>query len=131
MALKESALRMSGVDVLAPRNVFCRIAYVYDLMNFLISFGLIRYWRKRAACYLALGAGEIGLDLGTGTADLAIASIQVSVPGARMIGVDMTQEMLDRGNRKVRQLGLQDRVALYRGDVEQLDLPDNSVDCCG
>ena len=52
------------------QRLFGRIARIYDLMNFLMSFGLDRYWRAKAARYLALGSGETGLDLGTGTADL-------------------------------------------------------------
>jgi len=111
-------------------NIFSCIAPVYDWMNLLISFGLIRFWRRRAASYLTLGAGETGLDLGTGTADLAIAIIQISDPGAHMIAIDKTPEMLERGERKLRLLTLQDRIDLRRGDVVSIDLPDNSVDGC-
>ena len=112
------------------RRLFGRIARVYDPMNRLMSFGLDRRWRKFAARYLALGTGELGLDLGAGTADLSIAVIQRSGPGTRMIGMDITPEMLEVGRRKVVRLGLQDVIELRLGDAEQIDLPDNSVDGC-
>ncbi|GHO63451.1 demethylmenaquinone methyltransferase [Ktedonobacter sp. SOSP1-52] len=111
-------------------NIFSCIAPIYDWMNLLISFGLIRFWRDRAARYLALKAGETGLDLGTGTADLAIAIIQASEPGAHVIAIDKAPEMLERGERKLRQLALHDRIELRRGDVTSIDVPDNSVDGC-
>lgn len=114
----------------APHSVFHQIAGIYDVMNLLISFGLIRTWRRRAARYLPLRAGEIGLDLGTGTADLAIALLGVVDPDARVIGLDISPEMLEQGRRKLRRCGLQDRIELRLGDVEHLDLPDNSVDGC-
>jgi demethylmenaquinone methyltransferase/2-methoxy-6-polyprenyl-1,4-benzoquinol methylase len=112
------------------QRLFGRIAPVYDLMNRLMSFGLDRYWRGKAARYLALRSGETGLDLGTGTADLSISVIRLSGRGTKMIGMDITPEMLAQGRTKLRRLGLQDRIDLRIGDAEHIDLPDNSVDGC-
>jgi demethylmenaquinone methyltransferase/2-methoxy-6-polyprenyl-1,4-benzoquinol methylase len=112
------------------QRLFGRIARIYDPMNRLMSFGLDRYWRARAARYLALATGETGLDLGAGTADLSIAVINASGPGTHMIGMDITPEMLDQGHTKLVRLGLQDRIELRVGDAEHIDLPDNSVDGC-
>src|SRR5579884_2255522 len=112
------------------QRLFGRIARIYDPMNRLMSFGLDRHWRARAARYLALATGETGLDLGAGTADLSIAVIRSSGPGTHMIGMDITPEMLDLGRAKLIRLGLQDRIELRVGDAEHIDLPDNSVDGC-
>jgi demethylmenaquinone methyltransferase/2-methoxy-6-polyprenyl-1,4-benzoquinol methylase len=112
------------------QRLFGRIAGIYDLMNRLMSFGLDGYWRARAARYLALGTGETGLDLGAGTADLSIAVIRRSGPGTRMIGMDITPEMLEQGRLKLARMGLEDRIELRIGDAEHIDLPDNSVDGC-
>jgi demethylmenaquinone methyltransferase / 2-methoxy-6-polyprenyl-1,4-benzoquinol methylase len=126
----EEKFRETGGKSPYVRRLFGRIARVYDPMNRLMSFGLDRRWRAFAARYLALGTGELGLDLGTGTADLSIAVIRRSGPGTRMIGMDITPEMLEVGRRKVARLGLQDVIELRVGDAEQIDLPDNSVDGC-
>ncbi len=112
------------------QRLFGRIARIYDPMNCLMSFGLDRYWRARAARYLALATGETGLDLGTGTADLSIAVIRASGPETHMIGMDITPEMLEQGRSKLTRLGLQNSIELRRGDAEHIDLPDNSVDGC-
>jgi demethylmenaquinone methyltransferase/2-methoxy-6-polyprenyl-1,4-benzoquinol methylase len=126
----EEKFRESGGKQPYVKGLFGRIARVYDLMNRLMSLGLDQRWRKFAAHYLALGSGELGLDLGAGTADLSIAVIREAGPGARMIGMDITPEMLDEGRRKVARLGLADRIELRVGDAEHIDLPDNSVDGC-
>ena|SRR5579859_5885687 len=126
----EEKFRETGGKRPYVQRLFGRIAGVYDLMNRLMSFGLDRYWRAFAARYLALGTGELGLDLGTGTADLSIAIIRRSGPGTRMIGMDITPEMLEQGRRKLARLGLQDRIELRIGDAEHIDLADNSVDGC-
>jgi demethylmenaquinone methyltransferase/2-methoxy-6-polyprenyl-1,4-benzoquinol methylase len=112
------------------QRLFGRIARIYDPMNRLMSFGLDRYWRARAARYLALASGETGLDLGAGTADLSIAVIRGSGPGTHMIGMDITPEMLAQGRTKLARTGLEDRIDLRVGDAEHIDLPDNSVDGC-
>ncbi|MBV8821956.1 MAG: ubiquinone/menaquinone biosynthesis methyltransferase [Ktedonobacteraceae bacterium] len=127
--LKEKFQQSGGKRPYVQR-LFGRIARVYDLMNHLMTFGLDGYWRAFAARCLALGPAETGLDLGTGTADLSIAVIRASGPQARMIGMDITPQMLDQGRIKIAQLGLQDRIDLRLGDAEHIDLPDNSVDGC-
>jgi demethylmenaquinone methyltransferase/2-methoxy-6-polyprenyl-1,4-benzoquinol methylase len=126
----EEKFRTTGGKRPYVQHLFARIARIYDLMNFLMSFGLDRYWRKRAARYLGLASGETGLDLGAGTADLSIAVIRNSGPGTHMIGMDITPQMLEQGRSKLTRQGLQDRIELRVGDAEHIDLPDNSVDGC-
>ena len=126
----EEKFRASGGKQPYVRRLFGRIARIYDLMNRLMSLGLDRRWRAFAAHYLALGSGELGLDLGAGTADLCVAVIRESGSGTHMIGMDITPEMLAEGRRKLERLGLQERIELRVGDAEQIDLPDNSVDGC-
>ena len=126
----EEKFRESGGKQPYVRHLFGRIARVYDLMNRLMSLGLDQRWRAFAARYLALGTGELGLDLGAGTADLSIAVIRRSGPGTRMLGLDITPEMLEQGRRKLARLGLQDQIELRVGDAEHINLPDDSVDGC-
>ncbi len=126
----EEKFRETGGKRPYVQRLFGRIARIYDIMNRLMSFGLDRRWRAFAAHYLALSTGELGLDLGTGTADLSIAVIRRAGPGTRMIGMDITPEMLAIGRAKIARLGLQDRIELRVGDAEHIDLPDNSVDGC-
>jgi len=74
-----------------------------------------------------LAEGETVLDLGSGAgADLLISARRVG-PSGRAIGLDMTDEMLDlaRGNAEREGLG---NVRLLRGRIEEIPLPDDSVD---
>src|SRR5205814_6155970 len=116
----EEKFRETGGKRPYVQKLFSRIARIYDLMNHLMSFGLDGRWRAFAARYLALSTGELGLDLGTGTADLSIAVIRRSGPGTRLIGMDITPEMLDQGRIKLARLGLQDRIDLRFGDAEHI-----------
>ena len=101
----EEKFRETGGKGPYVQRLFGRIARVYDPMNRLMSFGLDRRWRVFAARYLALSTGELGLDLGAGTADLSIEVIRNSGPGTRMIGMDITPEMLEVGRIKIARLG--------------------------
>src|SRR5262249_52414369 len=112
------------------RQMFGRIACVYDLMNRLMTAGLDRRWRAFAARRLALGSGELALDLGTGTGDLAVAVARQSPADARIIGVDFTPEMLSRGREKLARMGLADRIELRVGDGERLEFADDTFDAC-
>ena len=67
------------------------------------------------------------LDLATGTGDLAIKMAK-RIPKARIMGVDLSENMLAVAAEKVRRQGLDDHIALYQGDAENLDLTDGVVD---
>lgn len=121
--------RAGGKPVYVQR-MFGRIAGVYDLMNRLMTAGLDGRWRRFAARQVALGSGQRALDVGTGTADLAIAVAQASPADAHVVGVDFTPAMLDRGRQKLARLGLASRVELLQGDGERLAFPDDTFDAC-
>ena len=105
-------------DAIAPR---------YDLLNHLLSAGLDRRWRDRAVDELALPAGARVLDLCTGTADLAIATVR-RVTNASVIGIDFAGEMLRLGLEKLRREQLTRSIRLIRGDAAQVPLASSSCD---
>jgi SAM-dependent methyltransferase len=75
----------------------------------------------------SLTQGEVVLDLGSGGGiDCFLASPQVG-PTGRVIGVDMTPEMLERA-RKAGKAGGYDNVEFRLGEIEALPVPDNTVD---
>lgn len=128
-ALRERFDAAGGKPVYV-RQMFDRIARVYDLMNRVMTGGLDGRWRRFAARQIALGPGQRALDIGTGTGDLAIAVARASDPDARVVGVDFAAAMLARAEAKVARLGLADRISFARGDGEGLAFPDASFDAC-
>lgn len=116
---------------MVPRNgsgeMFDRIAGRYDLLNRIISLGIDQRWRRATVDALGLTAGETALDLATGTADLAILTAR-RCPGAKVIGVDPSRNMLAVGEKKLSAAGLSETVSLRYGAAEKLDLGDASVD---
>jgi demethylmenaquinone methyltransferase / 2-methoxy-6-polyprenyl-1,4-benzoquinol methylase len=84
---------------LAPdqvRSMFDRIAPVYDVMNRAMTMGLDRKWRRLTA-EAVVGPGDRVLDACCGTGDLALADARA---GGRVTGVDFSEEMLARAERK-------------------------------
>lgn len=71
--------------------------------------------------------GEVVLDLGSGPGlDCFLAAARVG-PQGRVIGVDMTPEMIERAQANARRGGFHN-VEFRLGDIEDLPLPDASVD---
>lgn len=111
--------RIAGMfDAIAPR---------YDFLNHFLSAGLDRGWRDRTVDALALPEHARVLDLCTGTADLAIATV-THIPGASVIGVDFAGEMLRLGRAKIRHAALDRRIRLVRGDAARIPVLDRTCD---
>lgn len=108
------------------RSLFDSIAYRYDLLNHVLSGGMDLYWRRKAVECLRDIAPQRILDVATGTADFALATLRLHP--REVIGIDIAEQMLAIGRRKIERKGLQNVIALRCGEAEQLDLADNSVD---
>jgi SAM-dependent methyltransferase len=75
----------------------------------------------------ALAPGEIVLDLGSGGGIDVLLSARRVGPTGRAYGLDMTDEMLALARENQRKAGLEN-VEFLRGEIEQIPLPDASVD---
>ena len=74
-----------------------------------------------------LKAGETVLDLGSGAGfDAFLAAQQVRESG-KVIGVDMTHEMIEKARVNAEKLNMSN-VEFRKGEIENLPVPDNSVD---
>ena len=109
-------------------GMFDAIAGRYDLLNHVLSAGIDRRWRAHAVRALRLTGRERVLDLCTGTADLAIASVRAEPGAARVLGVDFAGAMLRVGRGKLERQRLHGRVTLVRGDATRLPIASASVD---
>lgn len=82
------------------RDMFDRIAGVYDLMNSAMTAGLHHRWRERAADRAELGPGDTALDACCGTGDLAFELARRVGPEGHVIGSDFSERMLDLARAK-------------------------------
>lgn len=109
-------------------RMFNTIAPYYDFLNHFLSLGIDRSWRRKAIKELkSLEPLSLVVDIATGTADVAIETAK-RIEVKRIIGIDIAQEMLDIGHKKVNKKGLEDIISLELGDSEDLRFDDNSID---
>ena len=108
-------------------NMFNSIAYRYDFLNRFLSVGIDVQWRKKAIRQLKSIAPKKVLDVATGTGDVAILTFQLLHP-EKIIGIDISEGMLDFGRKKLEKLQLTQQIVLETGDSETIHYPDNSFD---
>ena len=99
-------------------EMFDNISGNYDFLNHFLSLGIDYSWRKKVRKTIAKTGAQKVLDVATGTADLAIELIKI--PGLKVIGVDISRGMLDKGDIKLAQKNLTDRITLIQADSENL-----------
>jgi SAM-dependent methyltransferase len=74
-----------------------------------------------------LNPGEIVLDLGSGGGIDVLLSARRVGPTGKAYGLDMTDEMLALANENKRKAGIEN-VEFLKGEIENIPLPDNSID---
>jgi SAM-dependent methyltransferase len=74
-----------------------------------------------------LQPGQVVLDLGSGGGIDVLLSAKRVGPTGKVYGLDMTDEMLALANENKKRAGIEN-VEFLKGDIEQIPLPDESVD---
>lgn len=107
-------------------RMFNNISYRYDFLNHLLSLGIDRRWRKKAIKILGVSKPKVILDVATGTGDFALQAL--SIHPEKVIGVDISEGMLEVGRKKLIQRGVDHKIELQLADSENLPFPDNNFD---
>ena len=106
--------------------MFNNISGNYDFLNHFLSLGIDILWRKKAIKMLKQDNPKQILDIATGTGDFAIEALALDPDF--VTGVDISDGMLEKGREKLKQRGLDDKIALFNGDSENLAFEDNKFD---
>ena len=126
----DSVMPEEGSDLSKKEQVaemFDSIAYRYDFLNRFLSAGIDIIWRKNALKELKKLDPKKILDVATGTADVAIMATN-SLHPEKIIGIDISDGMLNFGRKKIEKLNLGKVIELVNGDSETINFADNSFD---
>jgi demethylmenaquinone methyltransferase / 2-methoxy-6-polyprenyl-1,4-benzoquinol methylase len=107
-------------------RMFDRISGNYDFLNHFLSFGIDIGWRKKAIQLLQKEKPKLILDVATGTGDFAIQALKLNPE--KVIGVDISEGMLDVGRKKMVDRGYDQVIELLSGDSENLPFEENKFD---
>jgi demethylmenaquinone methyltransferase/2-methoxy-6-polyprenyl-1,4-benzoquinol methylase len=107
-------------------EMFNSISKRYDFLNHFLSLGIDILWRKKAIKQLKKIQPKLILDVATGTGDLAIEALRLNPD--KIIGVDISEGMLEVGRKKMIDIGCENQIEMRLGDSEQLLFEDNKFD---
>ncbi|HWR33505.1 MAG TPA: bifunctional demethylmenaquinone methyltransferase/2-methoxy-6-polyprenyl-1,4-benzoquinol methylase UbiE [Chitinophagaceae bacterium] len=108
-------------------DMFDNIAWRYDRMNRFLSARTDIGWRKKAIRLFKKDNPSTILDVATGTADMAILAYRMLRP-QKIIGIDISEGMLELGRKKIEKEGLEHAIQLQTGDSEAINQPSGSFD---
>ncbi|MEM1370900.1 MAG: bifunctional demethylmenaquinone methyltransferase/2-methoxy-6-polyprenyl-1,4-benzoquinol methylase UbiE [Pseudomonadota bacterium] len=112
-------------------RVFSSVAERYDVMNDLMSGGMHRVWKAALIDWLAPPTSDRPyclLDVAGGTGDIAMRFCRASHASATAVICDISEEMLEVGQRRVEDAGFSDRITLETGNAEHLPFEDASFE---
>ncbi|WP_179343831.1 bifunctional demethylmenaquinone methyltransferase/2-methoxy-6-polyprenyl-1,4-benzoquinol methylase UbiE [Winogradskyella ursingii] len=107
-------------------KMFDNISEEYDGLNRVISFGIDVKWRNKVVDIVAKTNPKNILDIATGTGDLAIGLTSTSA--TEIIGLDISDGMLEVGRKKIKSKNLDGIISMVIGDSEDLPFEDHTFD---
>ncbi len=107
-------------------EMFNDISPRYDLLNHLLSANIDKLWRRNAIQKLKPHKPRLILDIATGTGDFAIAAAEINQ--AKVIGIDISDGMLEVGRRKLQKRKLAGTIELIKADSENLPFENEKFD---
>jgi demethylmenaquinone methyltransferase/2-methoxy-6-polyprenyl-1,4-benzoquinol methylase len=114
-------------DKSAIGSMFDDIAFRYDFLNHLLSFGIDRIWRRKAIAVISeTHRNPRILDIATGTADLAIAAMKLDP--LHITGIDISPKMIESGKEKIQKKGFTEKIDIIEGDSENIPFGDGTFD---
>ena len=108
-------------------RMFDNIAPTYDKLNHRLSWDIDKGWRRKAIRQLEPYQPKSLLDIATGTGDFAILAAQMLSP-KRLVGVDISEGMMEIGQKKVAVLGLDKIVSFKKEDCIHLSYNSDTFD---
>ena len=107
-------------------KMFDSISFEYDLLNGIMTFNSHKRWKKNILDIAKKLKPKNALDIATGTADIAINLGSIS--NCKVVGVDISAQMLNVGREKISKNKLDEMVRLETGDAENLNFKDGYFD---
>lgn len=111
-------------------DLFGGIHQRYDLLNHVLSLNLDKRWRKSLVNQVKTDNLFRVLDVCTGTGDLAMEFAK-RYPDVKIVGIDISDQMLKFGLDKIKRGGLNGRILLQQSDLFHLPFKDEIFDAVG
>jgi demethylmenaquinone methyltransferase / 2-methoxy-6-polyprenyl-1,4-benzoquinol methylase len=121
-----SRLQKTGGSNRFARELFRPLPRRYDVAAELLSFGQNARWRRRMVDAIVEVDPALVCDVATGTAGVALQL--AGRTNARMVGLDLSEEMLRRGLDNVRKAKMEARIVFVVGNGERLPFADGAFD---
>jgi demethylmenaquinone methyltransferase/2-methoxy-6-polyprenyl-1,4-benzoquinol methylase len=117
-------------------HLFDSISPEYDRLNHILSMDIDKIWRKKAVRKILTGSNGKSeaekslqiLDVACGTGDFSIAIAGQMPEGSHIIGIDLSEGMLEIMDRKIKKANLQNKISWMQGDCEDLPFKDGTFD---
>ena len=109
--------------------IFNSIAAKYDLMNWMMSFGIHHLWCRQLLKLINIPHGGIILDACCGTGLVTHELARKTKPQTRIIGLDFSEAMLGIAKSRLNSYISANKIELIQANATAIPFPDHSFDC--
>lgn len=108
------------------RHIFTRVAPYLDVLSSGFSFGMDKWWRRRAAKLSGIKQGDRVLDICSGTGELAFALLPMVGHEGSIVGTDFCENMVEIAQRK--SASRKGNITFSFADAKDLPFSDSTFD---
>lgn len=124
---QKKGVQFEGKEVYV-QEVFDDISGFYDKMNNIMTFGMVKGWQNFLMKKTGIQAGNIALDVGTGTGEMAFELAELVGEKGSVTALDLSSDMLKVAKKKAEALNLPCSVNFVQGNALELPYDDNTFD---
>lgn len=111
-------------------KMFNSIASTYDILNSILSVGILKVWRNKLVSYLPKGNNLSILDCATGTGEVMFSIMKKRKPDVKtIIGIDLAQKMMDKGEVVKNKLSYTEKMKFQCADATKIPYEEGYFDC--
>tara|TARA_B100000131_G_scaffold179812_1_gene173491 strand:+ start:4581 stop:5306 length:726 start_codon:yes stop_codon:yes gene_type:complete len=128
MTIKNTAI--NDYEKALSWEIFDKIYHRYDIINTILSAGILRSWRKKLVTAFPLTPNMVALDCATGTGEVIVSVMKNHHHSIQAYtGIDLSKNMMAIGQKRFKKMSYNNKVKFVHASATKIPYQDKTFNC--